>query len=1109
MVLDQPLALKPLLRKQPKLVEGDCHVQSFSKSNKTFKSMKKNYDLIIQCMKISLVQIVIAISFVGISLAKNAEAQEILSRKISIQANDEKLKNVLIQIEKSASVKFFYSPQAIKASQKVSIKTQNESIANTLDKLFIPLNIEYQLSGNQILLKQKEQVIKPIESRKITDNVGLNSQLFIKQSIGGKVTNEKNEALPGVSIQVKGTQQGTTTDVSGQYKIEVSDENAVLIFSFIGYTSQSIKVGSQTTINVALAEDAAALDEVVVTGVFDKRTRMESSVAISVLNAKQLAVQAPNSAADLLKNIPGVFVNSSLGEIRNTVYSRGVSVGSNDGASGYYYVSMQEDGLPVTNATFGNYGPDYYLRPDATLGRLESVRGGTASILGNNAPGGIFNYVSKTGGQTFSAEARAKYGLEGNGKNPFYRIDLNLGGPLSKDKSITYNIGGFLRQADGARYPGYPMNDGGQLKANIVKKTKNGSLKLYAKYLNDHNAWFEFLPTKNFTDPTLPDGVSQTNSVLIPSVKATARINDTNEMINYDSRDKIHSKDLSFGFNVDQNFGKGWTVDNKIRYSMKNSTWNTTAVAYPFAVDGIVWYALINSIGRFGTYSINDLGTGKNLINVVQSPNIINGNFAGFNFTPAGGSGLPGAAIQKNSVLFNPLFYQNNGMNELLDQFTITKRLDKMSFTAGLFYANSVLDRKNSTGLGEMYTQMTSPSPTATAITVAGFDGKTYQITNPDGVVGGSGRSAAVNLINTKQSNTALFFGHNWAITEKLNLDWGIRYETVRIKGDNQIATNVGSTTGGTDGNPLTLYDNTDSKITAKYAYDKSVPTFSFSGGLNYIISDNTAVYGRYSQGSKAPDMDMYVGIATDASLKFLNPIAQKTQQVEVGFKAKTGKLNLFVTPFYSILSNVATTAIGQETADLSTTYATPIIYNKFETKGIEFETVYNFTKNFSARAVATFQNSTAVDYSIWDVGANGAADDKIVSYSGNETDNNARTMLRVSPTYTADKLYASIDWTYMGKRAANVPNAFYLPAFSQSNLNIGYNINTKLALQANINNIFNQNGVMSWSAPGGFPAALNRQGFTTANLEANPNAVYSTVSIPPRAYFLTISYKF
>lgn len=1058
-------------------------------------------------MKISLVQLMFAICFVGVSTAKKAEAQDILARKVSLTAKDVKLKHILIQIEKAANIHFFYSPQVINSSQSVSFTTQNESVASALDRLLLPLNIAYQVSGNHVVLQQKEINLKTLETKKISSDFEAFSMATLSKIISGKVVNDKNEALPGVSIAIKGTKQGTTTDVNGKFSIEVTEGNAVLIFSFIGYSSKEVKVGNTTELNIILQEDAAALDEVVVTGVFDKRTRMESSVAISVLNAKQLQIQAPVSAADLLKNIPGVFVNSSLGEIRNTVYSRGVSVGSNDGASGYYYVSMQEDGLPVTNATFGNYGPDYYLRPDITLGKLEAVRGGTASILGNNAPGGIFNYVSKTGGNSFSAEARAKYGLEGNGKNPFYRVDVNIGGPLNKDKSITYNVGGFWRQADGARYPGYPMNNGGQLKANIVKKTKNGSIKLYAKYLNDHNAWFEFLPTKDFQNPTLPDGVTQTNSVLIPGVKASVKINDTNETINYDSRDKIHSKDLSFGLNLDHNFGKGFSIDNKIRYSMKNSTWNTTAIAYPFAVDGIIWYALTNTIAKFGTYSFNDLASGKNLFNIMQAPNIINGNFAGFNFIPMGGSGLPGASVQPNSVLFNPLFYQNNGMNELIDQFTMTKRLEKMSFTAGMFLANSVLDRKNSTGVGEMYTQLTSPRPSATAITISGFDGNTYKLTNPDGVVGGSNRSAAFNFANITQNNMALFFGHNWSITDALNLDWGVRYENVRIKGNTQIAANVGSQ-GGADGNPLTLYDNTLSKINQKNQFDKSVPTVSFSAGLNYKFSDNMAVYGRFSSGNKAPDMDMYVSVTKD-NLPFLNPIAQNSKQAEIGLKAKSGNLNLFITPFYSILDNVATSALGQETSDISTIYSTPILYNRYDTKGIEIEGVYNFTSHFSARAVATFQNSIAKNFSIYDVGQNGRADDKIVSYSGNETDNNARTMLRLSPTYTSDKLFASIDWTYMGKRAANVPNAFYLPSFSQSNLNVGYNLTSKLQLQANINNIFNQNGVMSWSAPGGFPAALNRQGFSKAALDANPNAVYSTVSIPPRAYFLTVSYKF
>jgi outer membrane receptor protein involved in Fe transport len=96
-----------------------------------------------------------------------------------------------------------------------------------------------------------------------------------------------------------------------------------------------------------------------------------------------------------------------------------------------------------------------------------------------------------------------------------------------------------------------------------------------------------------------------------------------------------------------------------------------------------------------------------------------------------------------------------------------------------------------------------------------------------------------------------------------------------------------------------------------------------------------------------------------------------------------------------------------------------------------------------------------------------------------------------------------------MGKRAANVPNAFELPAYNESNLNLGYNLSSKWQLQANINNLFNQIGIMGWSAPGGFPAALDRQGFTKEDLESNPDAVYSTLSIPARSFFITATYKF
>ena len=167
------------------------------------------------------------------------------------------------------------------------------------------------------------------------------------------------------------------------------------------------------------------------TGVFDKRTALQSSIAISTLRSADIAKLAPNSAADLLSYTPGVYVNSAVGEINNTVFSRGVNANQFvvAGGNGYYYVSLMEDGLPVSNLSSGNIVADYFYRADATLSRFESVRGGSASITGANAPGGIFNYVSKTG-QNSSNELTYKFGLEGDGRNPFHRVDGNFGGKL-------------------------------------------------------------------------------------------------------------------------------------------------------------------------------------------------------------------------------------------------------------------------------------------------------------------------------------------------------------------------------------------------------------------------------------------------------------------------------------------------------------------------------------------------------------------------------------------------------------------------------------------------------------------------------------------------------
>jgi outer membrane receptor for ferrienterochelin and colicin len=147
---------------------------------------------------------------------------------------------------------------------------------------------------------------------------------------------------------------------------------------------------AQTTAN----NDTLKLDELVVTGTASGASKMKQSNSISTVGVDQILQAQPTNASDILRTIPGVRAESSGGGGNANVTVRGLPIS----AGGARYVQFQEDGLPVL--MFGDVAfatPDMFLRADGSLERLEVVRGGSASTLGTNAPGGIINFISKTG----------------------------------------------------------------------------------------------------------------------------------------------------------------------------------------------------------------------------------------------------------------------------------------------------------------------------------------------------------------------------------------------------------------------------------------------------------------------------------------------------------------------------------------------------------------------------------------------------------------------------------------------------------------------------------------------------------------------------------------
>ena len=134
------------------------------------------------------------------------------------------------------------------------------------------------------------------------------------RTVTGTVTDEGGGALPGVSILVKGTQRGTTTDQSGSFRLEVPDGAATLVFSFVGYTSREVVVGNQTKIDVTLAPDLKSLDEVVVVGYGTVR-KSDLTGAVSTVKAEQIAAYPAGGITQALQGrAPGVQIQANNGD---------------------------------------------------------------------------------------------------------------------------------------------------------------------------------------------------------------------------------------------------------------------------------------------------------------------------------------------------------------------------------------------------------------------------------------------------------------------------------------------------------------------------------------------------------------------------------------------------------------------------------------------------------------------------------------------------------------------------------------------------------------------------------------------------------------------------
>jgi TonB-linked SusC/RagA family outer membrane protein len=331
-------------------------------------------------MRISSVQIVLLLVFAGMSMATNLEAQ-ILDRLVTLKVEEQEIAKALLQIEKQADIKFVFSPQVIRARQRVTLQVEQEKLGKLLDRLFRPLSIKYEVSGKYILLSDLSQTLERTQIE--TDAFAIPE---LDRTIRGKVTDEKGEPLPGVSIVLKGTQRGTTSGANGSYELSLPDDANMLTFSFVGYLTKETEIGKSNTLDIQLLIDQKSLDEVVVVG-YGTQSKRNVTGSVSKISMKDTESLPNNNIGQSLRGrVAGVqFTDNGRPGQNGSILIRGprsLTAGNNP--------LIVLDGI-FFNGSLADVNPN-------DIESMEVLKDASASaIYGSRAANGVILITSKRG----------------------------------------------------------------------------------------------------------------------------------------------------------------------------------------------------------------------------------------------------------------------------------------------------------------------------------------------------------------------------------------------------------------------------------------------------------------------------------------------------------------------------------------------------------------------------------------------------------------------------------------------------------------------------------------------------------------------------------------
>ncbi|MCF4102215.1 TonB-dependent receptor [Gillisia sp. M10.2A] len=478
------------------------------KNNFVMRQKKPHFKNHLLAMKLTTLLFLITL----FSVNANSYSQK---TKISLDVANQSIADILREIESKTDFKFIYNLNKVDDERTVSIHAVKQPVSQILDKIFKNTNTEYLLRNKLILLRPRENNILEKTSQ------GVNLQ----QTVSGTVRDNKGMPFPGVTIIIKGTKVGTTTNFDGNYRIAV-DAQSVLEFSYVGFETIEVPVDGRSNIDVELKESLEGIDEVVVIG-YGTTKKENITGSVGIVDMKSFQNQAPTISVDqgLQGLVAGVNVSSPNGQPGSASKIRIRGTTSLFGSNQPLYVI---DGIPVVSESNipigGTEGQNLGLELDSQglstpIGNInpsdiKSITvlkdASAAAIYGSRAANGVIIITTKTGSKndqtqfelTTSATVQNTPSLDVLNAQQFKDVWTTAVNNSSSTDAFSQSIrdGSYFGNAD-TNWEEL-LDPGNQISTNVNLSVRGGSNKTqYSTSLStlDEQAAFEGSYRKRYT----------------------------------------------------------------------------------------------------------------------------------------------------------------------------------------------------------------------------------------------------------------------------------------------------------------------------------------------------------------------------------------------------------------------------------------------------------------------------------------------------------------------------------------------------------------------------------------------------------------------------------